>query len=125
MEFEFGFWASLCADGAATLMASRAALLAGTNAIYAHLRLFGLLMHAGSPDKKSKTEAMYCPRGSVRTASATLRALFLDCGGTVSFTASTSVRFFTATFCTNQQSRPSLWRASRSRLELSRYSRAA
>ena len=42
-------------------MASRAALLAGTNAIYAHLRLFGLLMHVGSPGKKSKTEAMYCP----------------------------------------------------------------
>ena len=60
-EFEFSIWASLYTDDAATLMASRVDLLAGTSAIYAHLRLFGLLMRVGLPGKKSKTEAMYCP----------------------------------------------------------------
>jgi hypothetical protein len=38
-EFEFSFWASLRAGDTAAPIASRAALLAGTNAIYAHLRL--------------------------------------------------------------------------------------
>ena len=60
-EFEFSIWASFYADDTATPMASRVALLAGTSAIYAHLRLFGLLMRVGLPGKKSKTEAMYCP----------------------------------------------------------------
>jgi hypothetical protein len=45
--FEFGFGASLYADDAATPVATRVALLAGTNAIYAHLRLLGLFMHVG------------------------------------------------------------------------------
>jgi len=59
-ESEFSFWASLYADDAATPLATRAALfLAVTNAISTHLKLFGLLMHVGSPGKKSKTEAMF------------------------------------------------------------------
>ena len=87
-EFEFSFWASLYADDAATPMASRAALLAGTNAIYAHLRLFGLLMHVGSPGKKSKTEAMYCPARVNAYDDGDTSDLMLDCGGTVSFTQS-------------------------------------
>ena len=69
-------------------MASRAALLAGTNAIYAHLRLFGLLMHVGSPGKKSKTEAMYCPARVNAYDDGDTSDLMLDCGGTVSFTQS-------------------------------------
>ena len=61
-EFELGFWASLYADDAALPPSSREGLLAATNnAIYEHLRLFGLIMHVGSPGKKGKTEAMYCP----------------------------------------------------------------
>ena len=60
-EFTFSFWASLYADDAAIPLASRAALLAATNATYDHLRKFGLLMHVGSDGKRSKTEAMYCP----------------------------------------------------------------
>ena len=41
-EFEFSFWASLCADDAALPLSSREGLLAATNAIHKHLRLFGL-----------------------------------------------------------------------------------
>ena len=48
-EFAFNFWASLYADDAACPFDSRATLLAATNAIHHHLRLFGLLMHVGSP----------------------------------------------------------------------------
>jgi hypothetical protein len=87
-EFEFSFWASLYADDAATPVASRVALLAGTNAIYAHLRLFGLLMHVGSPGKKSTTEAMYCPVRVSAYGDGDTSDLLLDCGGTVSFTQS-------------------------------------
>ena len=47
-EFTFSFWASLYADDAATPLASREVLLAATNAMYDHLRLFGLLMHVGA-----------------------------------------------------------------------------
>ena len=47
-EFAFSFRTSLYADDAATPLASRAALLAATNQIFNHLRLFGLLMHVGS-----------------------------------------------------------------------------
>jgi len=84
--FESGFWASHYADDAATPVASRVALQAGTNAIYAHLLLFGLLMHVGSPDKKSKTEAMYCPARVSAYDDGDSSDLVLDCGGTVSFT---------------------------------------
>jgi len=63
-EFTFSFWASLYADDAANPLASRAALLAASNAIYYHLRLFGLLMHVGSNGKRSKTEAMYLLPGT-------------------------------------------------------------
>jgi hypothetical protein len=41
----------LYADDAGTPLASRAALLPATNAIYDHLRLFGLLLHFGSNGK--------------------------------------------------------------------------
>ena len=61
-QFAFSSLAPLYADGAATPLATRAALLAATNRIYDHhLRLFGLLMHVGWENMMSKTEAMYCP----------------------------------------------------------------
>ena len=87
-EFTFSFWASLYADDAACPLDSRATLLAATNAIYHHLRLFGLLMHVGSPEKKSKTEAMYCPARDTPYEDGDTSDLVLDCGGTVSFTKS-------------------------------------
>ena len=87
-EFTFRFWASLYADDAASPLASRASLLAMTNAIYDHLRLFGLLMHVGSPGKKSKTEAMFCPARDKNYEDSDTSDLVLDCGGTVSFTKS-------------------------------------
>ena len=87
-EFSFTFWASLYADDAACPLDSRATLLAATNAIYRHLRLFGLLMHVGSAGKKSKTEAMYCPARDTPYEDGDTSDLVLDCGGTVSFTKS-------------------------------------
>ena len=101
-EFTFSFWASLYADDAATPLASREALLAATNAMYDHLRLFGLLMQVGANGKMSKTEAMFCPAktdayiaGDMFCAAKTdtysagdTSDLLLDCGGTVSFTES-------------------------------------
>jgi len=87
-EFEFSFWASLYADDAALPLSSREGLLAATNAIYKHLRLFGLLMHVGSPGKKSKTEAMYCPARNDEYEAGDTSDLVLGCGGTVSFTQS-------------------------------------
>ena len=59
-ESVFSFFVSLYAGDATKPVASRAALLAATNATYDHLRKFGLLMHVGSAGKRSKTEAMYC-----------------------------------------------------------------
>jgi hypothetical protein len=69
-------------------MASRVALLAGTNAIYAHLRLFGLPIQVGSPGKKSKTEAVYCPARVSAYGDGDTSDMVLDCGGAVSFTQS-------------------------------------
>jgi hypothetical protein len=87
-EFTFSFWALLYADDAACPLDSRATLLAATNAIRHHLRLFGLLMHVGSPGKKSKTEAMYCPARDTPYENGDTSDLVLGCGGTVSFTKS-------------------------------------
>jgi len=87
-EFMFSFWASLCADDAATPPTSRAALLAASNAIYDQLRLFGLLMHVGSNDKRSKTEAMYSPARTDAYGDGDTSDLVLDCGGAVVFTES-------------------------------------
>ncbi len=76
-------------DDAATPLASREALLAATNAMYNnHLRLFGLLMHVGANDKRSKTEAMFCPVKTDTYSAGDTSDLLLDCGGTVSFTES-------------------------------------
>ena len=69
-------------------MAWRVALLAGTNAIYMQLRLFGLLVHVGSPGKKSKTEAIYCPARVSTHGDGDSSDMVLDCGSTVSFTKS-------------------------------------
>jgi hypothetical protein len=66
--------------------ATRVALLAWTNAIYAHLLPFGLLMRVGSPGKKSKTEAMYFPARASAYGDSGTSDMVLDCGGTVSFT---------------------------------------
>ena len=87
-EYTFSFWASLYADDAATPLASREALLAATNAMYDHLRLFGLLMHVGTNGKRSKTEAMFCPARTDAYSAGDTSDLLLDCGGTVSFTKS-------------------------------------
>ena len=43
-------------------------------------------MHVGSPGKKSKTEAMYCPARVNVYDDGNTSVLMLDCGGTVSFT---------------------------------------
>ena len=76
------------ADDAATPLASHEALLAATNAMYDHLRLFGLLMHFGANGKRSKTEAMFCPARTDTYSAGDTSDLELDCGATVSFTES-------------------------------------
>ena len=58
----FHFWASLFADDCALIFETREDLIAGTDAIYAHLRKFGLNMHVGRGDMASKTEAMFFPK---------------------------------------------------------------
>jgi hypothetical protein len=85
-EFQFSFWASLYADDAASPLASRLALLGASNAIYDHMRRFGLLMHVGSPGKQSKTEAMFCPARYAAYDDGDTSDLVLDCGGTIGFT---------------------------------------
>jgi hypothetical protein len=85
-EFTFSYTCSLYADDCALAQKYRAALLAATNAIYDHLRLFGLLMHVGTGGKKSKTEAMFCPARGARYEDGDTSDLVLNCGGTVSFT---------------------------------------
>jgi len=87
-KFDFSLWASLYAGDAATPMASRMAHLAGTNAMYPHLRPFRLLMRVGSPGKKSKTEAIYCPARVSTYGDGDSSDMVLDCGSTVSFTKS-------------------------------------
>ena len=57
----FDFWHSLFADDCALLFATRWDLIRGTNIINDHLKKFGLLMHVGRGEVKSKTEAMYVP----------------------------------------------------------------
>jgi hypothetical protein len=49
------FLASYYAGDATMPIVSCAALLAGSNAMYAPLRLFGILLHVGSLGKKNKT----------------------------------------------------------------------
>jgi hypothetical protein len=64
--------------------------------------LFGLLMHVGSPGKKSKTEAMYCPARVSAYGDGGTSGMVLDCGGSgesaLPSPTSTSARSFTATF---------------------------
>lgn len=50
----------MCADDAASALASREGLLAAASSIYHQLCQFDLRMHVGSAGKKSQTEAVYC-----------------------------------------------------------------
>jgi len=43
-------------------------------------------MHVGSPGKKSKTEAMYCPARVSAYGDGDSSDMVLNCGNTVSFT---------------------------------------
>ena len=76
----------LYADGDATPLASRAALLVAANRIYDQLRLFGPLMHVASESKKSKTETMYCPARDEVYGNSDTPDFVLDCGGIINFT---------------------------------------
>ena len=58
---EFDLDASLYADDAALMFSNRQDLVKATNIIYSLLKRFGLMMHVGSGDKASKTEAMFIP----------------------------------------------------------------
>ncbi|GMI62527.1 hypothetical protein ScalyP_jg5732 [Parmales sp. scaly parma] len=58
-DYDFSF--SLYADDAASLFDSREAMVEGTETLYQHFVLFGMLMHVGRDGAKSKTEAMFCP----------------------------------------------------------------
>ena len=57
----FDFWHSLFADDCGLLFASRKNLIDGTEQIYKHLAKFGLQMHVGRGNTRSKTEAMCIP----------------------------------------------------------------
>ena len=52
----------LYVDNGAFLFRSRKDLIAGTRLIYHHFRRFGLLMHIGRGNQKSKSECMHFPR---------------------------------------------------------------
>ena len=52
----------LFADDCALYFSSRADLVTSTSYLYSHLSKFGLMMHVGSGDVLSKTEAMYFSR---------------------------------------------------------------
>ena len=85
----FKFWASLDADDAGLVVGSRQELEACVPVLHAHLKRFGMLMHVGSAAKKSKTEAMFCPRpGQAYDDADTSDVTADDVGGVVSFTAS-------------------------------------
>ena len=58
------------------------------DALYDHMRLFGLLMYVGDGTKKSKTEAIYCPARGSRYEDGDSSDLTLSCGKTISFTES-------------------------------------
>ena len=61
--FTFTFWAPLYAHDAAAPVAFRAFLLAATNAIYCHLKKFGLIIHVGFPGKRRKRRQFTARRG--------------------------------------------------------------
>ena len=69
---KFDLWASLFADDCGLLFNSREDLVAGANCLFEGFERFGLHMHIGRGDQKSKTEAMYCPaRGTQSSSSRT------------------------------------------------------
>jgi exonuclease III len=84
----FHFWASLFADDCALIFETREDLIAGTDAIYAHLRKFGLNMHVGRGDMASKTEAMFFPKARQSYEDGDTSRFRVDGSGFVEFTES-------------------------------------
>ena len=75
-EFSFEIWCSLYADDAGVMCSSRADLVAGAEAIDAHLKLFGLLVHVGRagenaprPKQSSSTSATAAKKTATRPTS--------------------------------------------------------
>ena len=85
-EFSFEIWCSLYADDAGVMCSSRADLVAGAEAIDAHLKLFGLLMHVGRGGKRSKTEAVLFHKRHSRQEDGDTSDITLACGGTIRYT---------------------------------------
>ena len=65
---------------------SRADLVAGAEAIDAHLKLSGLFMHVGRGKKRSKTEAVLFHKHNSRQEDGIKSDVALACGKTISFT---------------------------------------
>lgn len=87
-EEKFDLHASLFADDCALLFETRQDLIIGANHLYPHFLRFGLHIHLGRGDEKSKTEAMFCPA----------RGKGLDSGCTDNFDVADGFVSFTTEF---------------------------
>jgi hypothetical protein len=83
----FDLWSSLFADDCALLFETRSDMIAGANYIAAHFKRFGLLMHVGRDQTKSKTEAVFYPAPRQPHSAGDQTDFACDGDGFISFTS--------------------------------------
>ena len=82
---DFSFARSIYVDDKAALYETRQAAVDGISLIKRHLLRFGLKMHSGTADKRSKTEAMHFPAKQTTSTAEDVRDLILDDGSIIHF----------------------------------------
>ena len=82
----FTHWLSLYVDDSAFILPTREDATKTANLTLNHLKRFGLQMHTGSIDKKSKTEVLFVPKRSEQNKPTDLSPIILSNGTQITYT---------------------------------------
>ena len=81
----FNHWLSLYVDDSAFILTSREDATRTANLVLEHLKKFGLKMHTGTEDKKSKTEVLFIPRRTPHSTPPDTSPITLSDGTRITF----------------------------------------
>ena len=83
---DFTHWLSLYVDDSAFILPTREDATKTADLTLNHLKRFGLQMHTGTSNKKSKTEVLFIPRRNDTSNSTDLSPIILSNGTQITFT---------------------------------------
>ena len=84
---EISHWLSLYADDSAFILPSRDDAKRTANLVKTHLQRFGLQMHTGTDQKKSKTEVLHVPAKGEKSTPSDIQPIILTDNSQITFTS--------------------------------------